>query len=77
MVANVPRLVAYGDEAISKLKDMEIVPVAEIAEDIADIERVMLLKSVLENPDKKSINFGDKLKSKMANIGARIKGKMK
>ncbi len=77
MVANMPRLVAYGNEAILKLKEMGIVPIGSIPEDIGDIEKVMLLKSVLENPDKKSINLGDKLKSKIANIGAKIKSKMK
>jgi hypothetical protein len=33
----------------------------------------MLLKSILENPEKKKITVGDKLKSKMAKFGAKIK----
>ena len=70
---NKSRLVAYGKEAIEKLREFGIKPVAEIAEDIDDVEKVMLLKSVLENPEKTSINVADKIKSKIAKLGAKIK----
>jgi len=69
------RIVAYGAEAIEKLREFGVSPVAEIPEDIDGTEKIMLLKSVLENPDKKSINIADKLKSKIAKVGAKIKGK--
>ncbi|MEK6949026.1 MAG: DUF362 domain-containing protein [Nanoarchaeota archaeon] len=69
------RLVAYGKEAIEKLREFGIKPVAEISEDIDDTEKVMLLKAILENPEKKGINIADKIKSKIAKIGAKIKGK--
>ena len=73
MVSGSQRVVAYGNEAISKLREIGISPIAEITEDMDNLEKVMLLKSILENPEKKSINVADKLKSKMAKFGARIK----
>jgi len=73
MIVNLDRLVVYGNDAIKKVKDLGITPLAEIPDDIDDLEKVMLLKSILENPEKKGINFADKLKSKIARFGARLK----
>lgn len=75
MLTGKERLVAYGQDAVEKMKDLGIVPLAEIREDLGDIEKIMLLKSILENPEKRGINIVDKLKSKIAKIGAKIKGK--
>ena len=37
------------------------------------IEKLMLLKGILEDPNKRNINAKDKIKSKLAGIGAKIK----
>ena len=73
MVADKNRLVAYGNGAIEKIKELGITPIAEIPEDIDDLEKLMLLKSILENPEKEGITFADKIKSKIFRIGAKIK----
>ncbi|MDP6648242.1 MAG: DUF362 domain-containing protein [Candidatus Woesearchaeota archaeon] len=73
MVADKKRLVVYGKEAFQKVKEWGIIPLAEIPEDVDDLEKIMLLKSVLENPDKKKITVTDKLKSKIMGFGAKIK----
>jgi len=67
------RLVAYGNDAIQKLKTLGVQTVAEIPEDIDDVEKLMLLKSVLVDPDKKGINIKDRVKSKIAKFGMKIK----
>ncbi|MAE43073.1 hypothetical protein CMO93_04830 [Candidatus Woesearchaeota archaeon] len=73
MVVGKERLVVYGDDAIKRTNELGIEPLAEIPEDVDELEKVMLLKSILENPEKKKITVGDKLKSKMAKFGAKIK----
>ncbi len=75
MINGKSRIVAYGAEATEKLRELGVKPIAEISEDIDATEKMMLLKSVLENPDKKSITVADKLKSKIAKVGARIKSR--
>lgn len=75
MLQEKTRLVAYGKEAIEKLKALGITPVAEIPEEMNDVEKIMLLKSILQNPDKENITVIDKLKSKIANFGTKIKNK--
>jgi uncharacterized protein (DUF362 family) len=74
MVAGKDRLVIYGNNAIKKAKELGITSIAEIQEDLDDIEKVMLLKSILEDPDKKGITATDKIKSKMVKFGAKLKG---
>jgi len=74
MVSNKPRLVAYGKEAFQKVKELDVNVLAEIPEDVDDLEKIMLLKSILEDPDKKRITSADKIKSKIATLGAKIKG---
>jgi|TARA_B100001964_G_scaffold225932_1_gene274260 uncharacterized protein (DUF362 family) len=74
MVNGKKRIIAYGTDAINKLKELNITPIAEVPEDMGDIEKLTLLKSILENPDKKSVSVKDKMKSKLAGLGAKIKG---
>lgn len=73
VLASKNRLVVYGDDAIQKAKELGIKPLAEIPESINDLEKVVLLKSILENPDKKGITMADKLKSKLVKFGAKLK----
>jgi len=67
------RLVVYGIDAIQKVKELGVEPLAEIPEDIDEVEKIILLKSVLENQEKSKITVGDKIKSKIASFGAKIK----
>lgn len=69
------RLVVYGKDAIEQMNALGIKSIAEIPEDIDDIEKVMLLKSVLQNPNKENLTSVDKLKSKIAGFGMKIKKK--
>lgn len=73
MVADKTRLVAYGKDAIRKLKEFNVEPLAEIPEDVDDLEKVILLKSVLENPDKTKITIADKFKSKIVKLSTKLK----
>jgi len=74
MVVNRKRLIVYGNDAIEKMKGLGIKSVAEIPDDTSDLEKIMLLKSILENPDKEKITVTDKFKSKMLKFGAKIRG---
>lgn len=67
------RIVAYGRDAMSVLKEMGIGTVAEIPEDTDNVEKMVMLKSILENPNKKGLNSSDKIKSKLATFGSKIK----
>jgi len=69
------RLVAYGKDAIEQLKKLRVKAIAEIPENMDDTEKVMLLKSILQSPNKKEITVADKLKSKVASFGMKIKKK--
>ena len=73
MLADKNRLVAYGNGAIEKIKEWGITPIAELPDDIDDLEKIMFLKSILENPEKGSITVADRIKSKIFNFGAKIK----
>jgi uncharacterized protein (DUF362 family) len=73
MLQNKKRLVVYGNEAIQKVRGLGIEVLAEIADDLDDIEKIMLLKSLLQNAEKKKLTAADKLKSKMAKFGAKVK----
>ena len=73
MIADKNRLVAYGNGAIEKIKSLGITPIAEITDDIDDLEKIILLKSILENPEKEGITVVDKIKSKIFKFGAKIK----
>ena len=67
------RLVAYGNDSIRKLKQLGVEPLAEIPEDIDNVEKFVLLKSVLENPGEKKIGVVNKIKSKIFKFGAKLK----
>ena len=70
------RIVAYGNDAIQRVKELGFKDIAEIPEDIDDIEKIMLLKGILEDENKEKITQVDKLKSKMAKFGVKIKRKV-
>ena len=69
------RLVAYGKDSIEQLEKLGVKAIAEIPEDTEDIEKITLLKSILQNPNKENITPVDKLKSKIAGFGMKIKNK--
>ncbi|MDP6600066.1 MAG: DUF362 domain-containing protein [Candidatus Woesearchaeota archaeon] len=73
MLIGKERIIAYGDDAITKLREFDVKPIAEISEDMDQTEKLMLLKSILDNRDKKRLNSKDKVKSKFASIGVKIK----
>ncbi len=73
MLKGKERVVAYGKDAIQKVNDLGVKVLAEISEDIDDLEKVVLLKGVLEDPKKKRITQVDKVKSKLAKFGGKIK----
>lgn len=73
MLSSKNRLVAYGNDAIQKLKHLGVDPLAEIHEDIDNVEKWTLLKSVLESSGEKRINIVDKIKSKVFKFGAKFK----
>jgi len=75
MLQDKTRLVVYGKDAIERVKDLGIKATAKILEDIDDIEKVILLKSVLQDPNKENITSFDKLKSKITGFGMKIKKK--
>ncbi|MBS3128664.1 DUF362 domain-containing protein [Candidatus Woesearchaeota archaeon] len=72
-VAGKKRIVAYGSDAISRLKEIGAKYVAEISEDSEDIEKMSILKKILEDPKKEGLNVADKLTSKLAVFGVKIK----
>ena len=68
------RLIAFGDRAIEKLKEMGIEPMAKIEGDLPDlVESYVLLKKLLTKEGDVGINMFDiaksKIKSKINNIG--------
>ncbi len=66
MVEGKQRLVLYGRDAIRKGKEIGIQAVAELTEEMPDIQKVVFLKSILENPDKKKLGIADVFKAKLA-----------
>jgi len=73
MLRDKERIIAYGNDSISRLKELNITPTAKITEDMDSIEKLTLLKTILENPDKKSVSVKDKIKSKLRGIGSKVK----
>ena len=60
------RLMAFGDNAIEKLKELKIKPMAEIKGDPPDLtESYILLKKLLTKEGEVKINIFDRTKSKM------------
>jgi len=66
MVEGKRRLVLYGEDAILRGREMGIEAVAELTEDMPDIQKVVFLKSILENPNKKKLGIADTFKAKLA-----------
>ncbi len=60
------RIILYGSDAIAKGRALGIEAVAELTEEMPDIQRVVFLKSILENPDKKKLGIADTFKAKLA-----------
>lgn len=75
MIAGKKRLVVYGSDAIEKIRELGETPVAEIPDDVGELEKVMLLKTVLENHDKEKIAITYRIKSKIMNFGEKIRNK--
>jgi len=73
MIMGKKRLVVYGNDATKKMKELGVSYVSEIPEDVDDLEKIMLLKSILEKPGEKKITTADKIKSKIEKLGAKIK----
>lgn len=73
---NKNRLVAYGNDAIKKIKDLGLNVIAEIPDNLDDMEKLMLIKSILENPDKTKLDIKDKILSKVGKLGAKLKGSL-
>ena len=68
------KIVAFGDTAIERLKEIGIKPIAEIKGDPPDvIESIILLKKILEANGELKISMIDKMKSKLASKVASIK----
>jgi len=67
------RVVAFGDCAIKKINEIGVDVIGEIPDELDDLEKLVLIKAILENVDKKSISIGDKLKSKLAKLAVKIK----
>lgn len=74
MIGGKNRIVAYGNDAIKRMRELNANTLAEIPESTDDMEKLVLLKSLLENPNKKGIDMKDMVKSKIAKFGAKIKG---
>jgi len=75
MLQKKSRLVAYGKDAIEQMEKLGVKAIAEIPEEMGDIEKVILLKSILQNPNKGDITVADKLKSKIIGLGMRVRKK--
>jgi len=67
------RIVVYGDDAIQKVRGFGLKPLAEISEKTGDIEKIILLKSILEDKSENSISITNRFKSKLAKAGAKVK----
>ena len=68
------RLVALGDCAINKLKDLRIEPIAKIDEKIDGVEQLVLLKKLLTTGGKPTITPVDKVKSKIKKLISKVIG---
>jgi uncharacterized protein (DUF362 family) len=66
------RLVFYGKDAIRKIEELGLNPLAAIPEEMDEIEKISILKGILEDPEKKSLNIADKIKSKIAKYGSKL-----
>ena len=74
MIDGKSRIVAYGNDAINRMRELNAKAIAEIPEGVDVMEKLVLVKSLLENPNKKGIDMKDRIKSKIAKFGTKIKG---
>ena len=65
------RIVLYGKEAIENAQSLGISAVAELNGDMPELQRMVLLKSILEDPQKKRIGVADMFKVRMAEFAQR------
>ena len=72
MLRGKKRLVALGDCAIRKLKELNTGTIAEIAENLDDIEQLVLLKKLLTTKGTPKITNVDKVKSKMKKLLSKV-----
>ncbi len=72
MLKGKERLVALGDCAIKKLEEMKIKSVAEINENIDEMEQLVLLKKLLTTEGTPKITAVDKVKSKMKKLLSKV-----
>ncbi len=60
------RIVLYGKDAVENGKKLDVVAVAELTEEMPELQRIVLLRAILEDPQKKRIGVADMFKIKMA-----------
>jgi uncharacterized protein (DUF362 family) len=65
MVEGKGRIVLYGRDSISRAKSLGITPVAELPEEMPELQKMAILKSMLEDPHKKRVGITDMFKLKM------------
>ncbi len=65
------RIVLYGKDAIENGRAMGIAATAELTQEMPELQRIVLLRSILENPQKKKIGVADMFKVKMAEFAQR------
>lgn len=74
MLVDKDRLVAFGKDAIDRLKELKAEVIAELPESMDKVEKMVLLKSVLQDPKKRRITLADKMRSKFASMASKIQG---
>lgn len=71
MIDGKTRIVLYGKEAIENGKKLGITAVAEFTQEMPELQRIVLLRGILEDPKKKRIGVADMFKVKMAEFANR------
>ncbi len=66
------RLVAYGQCAIRKFKELDAKPMAEIDESMDPVEQIVLMKKLLTTEGKATITPVDRVRSKMKKLLSRV-----
>lgn len=69
MIADKERCVLFGAQAISRGKQMGVQAVAEFTEEMPALQKQVLLKTILEDPNKRRIGIADIFKVKLAEFG--------
>ncbi|MBI2557937.1 DUF362 domain-containing protein [Candidatus Woesearchaeota archaeon] len=72
MLKGKERLVALGDCAIKKLEELNIKPMAQLAENVDNVEQLVLFKKMLTSKGETTITTIDKVKSKMTKLLSRV-----